>query len=177
MYILYNLKIVPIFVKNKKCMVFDDITGEGRLWAVKYDGENVNAFEQTFGQWCDLEWLTAFFVTNKEDLERYFHIRSIDRAIYDTMGDAIRLESIILDLTADSDLDTLFRPLNNLQCSEFLLGKEKAKGRRAVHHPSWLRIYALRLQKGVYLITGGAVKLTHTMQERSHTLKELEKWR
>jgi hypothetical protein len=27
----------------------------------------------------------------------------------------------------------------------------------------------------VYLITGGAIKLTHTMQERSHTLKELER--
>ena len=51
---------------------------------------------------------------------------------------------------------------------------EKAKGRRETH-PSWLRLYALRLEKGVYLITGGAIKLTYTMQERSHTLKELER--
>jgi len=38
-----------------------------------------------------------------------------------------------------------------------------------------LRLYALKLEKGVYLITGGEIKLTHTMQERSHTLKELER--
>ena len=28
---------------------------------------------------------------------------------------------------------------------------------------------------GIYVITGGAIKLTHTMQEREHTLRELGK--
>ena len=28
---------------------------------------------------------------------------------------------------------------------------------------------------GIYIITGGAIKLTRTMQEREHTLQELEK--
>lgn len=28
---------------------------------------------------------------------------------------------------------------------------------------------------GCYIITGGAIKLTRTMQEREHTLKELSK--
>lgn len=32
-----------------------------------------------------------------------------------------------------------------------------------------------KLEKNIYLITGGAIKLTFTMQKRSHTLKELEK--
>ena len=38
-----------------------------------------------------------------------------------------------------------------------------------------VEIICVKLEKGVYLITGGAIKLTHTMQERSHTLKELER--
>lgn len=38
-----------------------------------------------------------------------------------------------------------------------------------------LRIYAIKLSVGVYIVTGGAIKLTATMQEREHTLHELHK--
>jgi hypothetical protein len=31
------------------------------------------------------------------------------------------------------------------------------------------------LDPGIYVITGGAIKLTRTMQEREHTLRELVK--
>lgn len=55
-----------------------------------------------------------------------------------------------------------------------LLGREKAKGRRSAHD-SWLRIYALRLESNTYLVTGGAIKLTRTMEEREHTLNELKR--
>lgn len=36
-------------------------------------------------------------------------------------------------------------------------------------------IYAIKLEKGTYLITGGAIKLTPLMAEREHTLNELRK--
>lgn len=42
-----------------------------------------------------------------------------------------------------------------------------------VNQASWLRIYAIKLKPGIYVITGGAIKLTRTMQEREHTLVEL----
>lgn len=38
-----------------------------------------------------------------------------------------------------------------------------------------VRIYAIKLEPGCYIITGGAIKLTRTMQEREHTLIELNK--
>lgn len=38
-----------------------------------------------------------------------------------------------------------------------------------------MRIYAIKLAAGIYIITGGAIKLTATMQEREHTLLELQK--
>ena len=40
------------------------------------------------------------------------------------------------------------------------------------HKKSWLRIYAIQIQD-VFIITGGAIKLTQTMQEREHTQQEL----
>ena len=80
----------------------------------------------------------------------------------------------MLDISPDADLDTLFQHLENNRFSEMLLGREKAKGQR-LSRPSWLRIYAIKMDSGVYLVTGGAIKLTATMSERSHTMEELAK--
>ena len=80
-----------------------------------------------------------------------------------------------MDISPDADLDKIFRPLENCRTSEMLLGKEKARLRNTPRHASWLRIYAIKLEPGIYIITGGAIKLTRTMQEREHTLRELDK--
>lgn len=55
------------------------------------------------------------------------------------------------------------------------LGKEKARGKSVQKHSSWLRIYAIKIEDGIYVVTGGAIKLTATMSERTHTLAELAK--
>lgn len=156
-------------------MRFDEITGDGRIWAARYDGMQDNILYYTFNNWLDLDWLRAFFSQHTTDLWKYFRIIDLDQAIFDSFADAVQLQSVILDLSPDADLDALFRPLDNNRISEMLLGKEKAKGFRISGHPSWLRLYALKLEPQVYIITGGAIKLTHTMSERQHTLDELQK--
>ena len=55
------------------------------------------------------------------------------------------------------------------------LAREKARNWNRTDHASWLRVYAIRLEKNVFVVTGGAIKLTHTMQERAHTQEELKK--
>ena len=115
-------------------MTFDNIDGNRRLWAVKYDEDAVNVLGLLFRYWSDIDWLADFFSSNKADLERNFQIRSVDKAIYDTLMDVEELECMILDLAEDSDLDKMFRPLNNMRTSELLLGKEKAKGKRVLIH-------------------------------------------
>lgn len=155
-------------------MKFDDITGDGRLWAVRYEGQGENILTLTFRDWYDIDWLESFFRNNMDDLESWFHITDVDAAIYDTIEDAHLLQCLILDISPEADLDVLFRPLENGRTSELHLGKEKAKGRPRSGHPSWLRLYALKLESGVYLITGGSIKLTRTMAERGHTLEELK---
>ena len=81
---------------------------------------------------------------------------------------------MILDISPDANIDKLFRHLENSRIAEMLLGREKARGRRGIND-SWLRIYALKLERNTYLITGGAIKLTRTMEEREHTLTQLRK--
>ena len=152
---------------------FDDITEDGRLWAVKYDGDKDNILDLLFAQWDDVIWLRSFFKENINDLQNYFNIYDVDVAIDITAEDNDILQRKILDISPEANLDELFRPLNNYQSKELLLNKEKANPKTITNHKSWLRIYALKLEDGCYIITGGAIKLTKTMQEREHTLEEL----
>lgn len=156
-------------------MTFDDITEDGRLWAVRYDGENDNALYALFDQWSDVVWLRSFFKENWSDLISYFKITDINEAIEDTLDDSERLEGIILDLSPDANLEDLFRPLENFRTADMLLGKEKGRLKRPRKHASWLRIYAIKLSNGIYIVTGGAIKLTLKMEEREHTRLELVK--
>ena len=156
-------------------MTFDRILEDGRLWAVRYDGQEDNCFEELFGRWFDMQWLASFFKDNLDDLKTYFHITDVYEAMMETVEEASRLECLMLDITPDANLDILFRHLENSRFSEMALGREKAKGDGSCRHPSWLRIYAIKIDQGAYLVTGGAIKLTATMAERSHTLSELAK--
>jgi len=155
-------------------MTFDEITGDGRLWAVRYDGEGDNELYSVFDKWNDVLWLRNFFTANKNDLWLSYGMSGINEAVVDTIEDSEMLETALLDLTPNADLNALFRPLNNY-VQESYLEKEKAKIRKRKKHASWLRIYAIKLNNGIFIITGGAIKLTATMQERAHTAIELTK--
>ena len=158
-----------------KTMTFDDITGDRKLWAVHFEGEDDNEFYKVFNNWTDVVWLRAFFKENIDDLNAYFKITDIKEAISDTIEDSERLRYIIMDISPETDLSKIFRPLDNNQASDVMLQKEKARLKRKYGHSSWLRLYAIKLIQGNYIITGGAIKLTATMQEREHTRQELVK--
>lgn len=156
-------------------MRFEDVLSNGKLWSTVYDGEEENVLSQLLGNWLDPVYLREFFEANIADLESYFHISNVDLAIFDTVKDATTLACLILDLKPEIPLESLFRPLENSRLGEMILSKEKAKGKEVSGHASWLRIYAIKLDKDVFVITGGAIKLTRTMQERAHTQRELER--
>ncbi len=120
-------------------------------------------------------WLRQFFRDNWDDLSAYFKVTDINQAIEDTIEDSDQLQCLMLDLQPDSNLESLFHSLENFRISEMMLGKEKAKLKRTVRHSSWFCIYAIKLSQGVYVITGGAIKLTLKMEERNHTKAELAK--
>ena len=90
-------------------MEFDRILDDGRLWAVRYEGEENNCFELLFERWYDINWLKSFFEKNLEDLPSFFHITDVYEAVLDTVDEARRLECLMLDITPDANLDTLFK--------------------------------------------------------------------
>ena len=155
------MEIVPIFGKN--------------LFAFKYTGEENDEFTKLFELWQDPEYLEEFFETHKSDLQNDFWGNiSVENAIIETFNYAQAFELQLIDLSKQSDqeqlhgLEEIFTPLHNSHFQIFTLGKSKAKS-------TWLRIYALRIDTNVYLITGGTIKLTQKMQDRQHTLTELNK--
>ena len=156
-------------------MTFDKILEDKRLRAVRYEGEKDNCFNAVFSSWYNMNWLKSFFEENITDLSSFFHITDVYEAVMETIEEATRLECLMLDISPSVNLDMLFKHLENNRFSEMSLSKEKAYGDGSFRHPSWLRIYAIKIEPGVYLVTGGAIKLTHEMRERSHTLAELAK--
>lgn len=151
------------------------IPGHNHLWAVKSPDEEVDELTLLFRKWNSGEYLLDFFIENYTDLKDFFHIERIDDAVTDTLEDAEALEELVLDFPYTERLDNLFKPLDITDTRLSELTRWKARNWQRSRHASWLRIYAVRLEPNVYVITGGAIKLTRTMQEREHTSVELFK--
>ncbi len=151
------------------------IDGKDHLWAVRDMDKPNNELATLFQKWNDAEYLWEFFLENQDDLQEYFHIERISEAVEDTIDDAEQLERLILEMPYSENLDELFRPLGSTDLVIRELTREKARNWERIGHASWLRVYAIRIEKNVFVITGGAIKLTPTMQDRSHTQEELNK--
>ena len=133
----------------------------------------VNEHQRLFNCWNDPEFLEDFFERNKDDLKNpLWNNITPDDAVLKTIQDANSLESRLKQIAKNKrkhrELETLFRPLNDTQTGIVQFRKSKTR-------QNWLRLYALRIEKNTYVITGGAIKLTRYMQDRNHTTQELSK--
>jgi hypothetical protein len=148
------------------------------LFAAKFQKEECNAFARMFELWNDAEFLEAFFEEHKQDLNAFWQHVSVQEAVIATMNEAILLERKLVavaqtGLTDENEtLSCLFRPLRNGTTKLEELERSKVRGSR---RHSWLRIYAIRVDVNLFVVSGGAIKLTRTMNERSHLVTELEK--
>lgn len=151
------------------------IDGYDHLWAVKAQDKEADELTLLFRNWTNGDYLLDFFMEHFDDLKGYFHIERLDEAVSDTFEDAEGLQELVLDFPYTEHLDSLFKPLDITDAQSTELSREKARNWDRKRHASWLRIYAIRLDPDVYVVTGGAIKLTRTMQEREHTALELQK--
>jgi hypothetical protein len=146
------------------------------LYSVAYDSFQ-SEYHRLFKFWIsEIENLENFFEENIKDLESgYFGEITIDEAVRKTRENALELRDQFDEIIDDKYLITkklqrLFRPLNDNQYQFKSLSQEKAK-------KDWLRIYAIRISENTYVISGGAIKLTHRMEESKHLEIELQKLR
>ena len=102
----------------------------------------------------------------------------MEEAIIKTIEDAERLEEKLLEVAESGKIDEfntlqdlVFKPLHKND-STITHMESKAYGPSS---SSWLRLYAIRLEPNLYVISGGSIKLTEAMQDRDHTKTELIK--
>jgi len=152
---------------------------EGSLYTVQFDNEPEHEWSRLFEAWNDITFLEDFFEKHKADLiAGFFGNIDIETAILITMEESGTLEKTILELSLKGKknkygaLQTFFKSLDDKSTGIIPLNKEKAYGSRK---KSWLRIYAIRIASNTYVISGGAIKLTKTMNEREHLRAELDK--
>jgi len=155
------MNIVSIFVKpaTEKC----------HLWAAQYEqdvdskGRPLDIFRKLFRLWTNTEYLLAFFKEHEQDLLTGYKGMSIDQAI-ETVEDeayAFEAELKVMEKNGDSFSDVF----HQLHKNEFVLKKENELLRKArpVGHNTMLRLYAVELEGGCYVISGGAIKLRDKM--------------
>lgn len=150
---------------------------EDSLYSVLYDTENINEFAKCFELWNNPVYLREFFEEHQEDLgNEFWKGITIDEAIIKTREDAKLFEQELLEIAKLGKterletLSTLFEPLSTGVIEDY--EKDKAKG---IIRPSWLRIYAIRVDVNLFVVSGGAIKLTPTMNETDHLIIELDK--
>jgi len=148
------------------------------LYSVKFKGEQSYELLKLFELWRDSDFLEPFFRNYHEDLQNFWGDLTVSEAARITKNESKDLERELHRLAQEGrhiggeNLSMLFKPLSYENVRQSAFEKCKARGR---YRKSWLRIYAVRIDVNEYVISGGAIKLTRTMNERYHLLKELEK--
>lgn len=152
---------------------------KNKLYAVLFNNEDVDEFSKAFELWNNAEYLESFFEENKSDLnQEFWHYLTVEEAVLRTIEESKDFEDYILKAineggkNEECNLNSLvFKPLNKYE-TQIEYQKSKSYG---TERKSWLRIYAIRVCANVFVVTGSAIKLTATMNDREHTFNELKK--
>lgn len=167
------MKIVPIFVGDKK-------PKEG-LFSIHFTNEAEDEVAKCMDNWLlNTQYLLDFFTLHHTDLNSGYYEETIStqQAILYTRDEAKYLFDELCELAIsgtksnDKSLSLAFKPLRDGNYSQKELQQEKTK---SYIQKRWLRIYAIRIAPNTFVVTGGAIKLVKTMNERTHLLKELQK--
>lgn len=151
------MKIINTFVPGLKTVVSESSTS---------NGEHIIEFDELFNSFQDPEYIMNFLRAYEDMLD--IDLVHATQIIYD---DARKLRKKINSLgnKSPSELFLLFKNLDNND-SKSALSNQKAR-------QNWLRIYAYKIDKSNFIVTGGAIKLDfqHKMKDWEHLNKELTK--
>ncbi len=137
---------------------------KGKLYALSR-ASNSDVFNLCFEQWQDVTFLHDFFLNNPAVLAYYGIGRK--ECIKKIIKEAGRFEEDLLSIAnsgeTDISLDTIFTALHTDDNFETPFLQSKAYGNE--QSPGFLRLYAIRLSDGCYIIVAGLIKTTRALQE------------
>ena len=151
------------------------------IYSIRYgDGNEKDEYYRLLGLWTDVDYLTGYFESNYSRMVPEVWGNDIEPEIVasQAFNEAYELENTFEELSWNTahdlypDYDDFFKPLDGEFVYEWELIPMKAYGPRK---PSLLRMYAIKMGSNCYLITGGGIKISRTMQEDPCLNKELDK--
>ena len=139
-----------------------------------------------FQLWNDVSYVIQFMEDNREFLNSaiWQKISIPEEAARQVLNEAIELEDLFEGLNKNTttgrqpDFDTHFRYLEGKYKYELERPPMKSYG---TVRPSLLRIYAIKMDRNTYLITGGGIKLADSIQNspdlKDHILQNIARVR
>ncbi len=174
------MKITPIFTKNR----------ESRLWAVCIKkggkkGKCTDVFTELINQFTNTEYLLNFFIPHKEELDRPFWKGiGVDGAVEKVRQEITHLAKELYSIDnnlpgyENSSLSDVFIALHsNIYSLNF--NNERFRKAKPDFDKPMVRLYAIELEDGTFIITGGTIKLIIDMRGEmfDHEIKKLNKLR
>lgn len=131
----------------------------GKLYTCQYDG--VSEYTRLTDSWTDISHLRKFAKENNISNIKRFTEEIIEATEY------IQDKLAYID-KSNIPLESFFMPLDNLETRKKVLSLQKGKRYS-------LRIYAIKIDENLFVITGGAIKLVFKMKDHADTRREKEK--
>lgn len=157
------------------------------IYSIKYDGNSESEFDRLFQLWNDVGFVTQFIEDNKDFLKSgvWQRIPEVEDAARQVLREAETLEDLFEELNENTELgdkpdfDSHFKYLDGKYKYEIELVPMKSYG--STIRPSLLRMYAIKMATNSYLITGGGIKLSDTIQNspdlKKHVIQNIDRVR
>jgi NDP-sugar pyrophosphorylase family protein len=156
------------------------------IYSVSYDEESEDEFHRLFRYWNDVDEVNQFMEANQMYLRAsiFKDAHEPEEATRQVLREASELEELFEDLYKNvkmgkkPDYDTFFKYLEGKY--KFVTEWVPMKSYGPIR-PSLLRIYAIKMNPNTYLVTGGGIKLTDTIQNspglKDHVIQNLDRVR
>ena len=133
-----------------------------QLFAFQYEGEVDNEYDRIMELWTDISFLRAYAKEN--------NIINVKKFVNTILQDAEQIQDFLENINQNKEpYGFYFEPLQNSERNK-ILAFQKGKIKENI-----LRYYAIKLDDNCFVITGGAIKMSQTMQEHPDTDNELKK--
>lgn len=150
---------------------------DNALYSIQWTGDDEHSLDAMASALTDVEYIHSYFEDHATGLE--FYKMSKESAILKTAREANEIVNELYEMAQNSlegiepDLDEVFRPLHRQEAYRHprYYTDYKLNGVEA----PWVRLYAVRLDENMYVITGFGIKLVKQMHEDDLLVLELNK--
>lgn len=133
------------------------------LFAFRYQGEVDNEYDRLMDNWTDVSFLRSYAKKNK--------VENINQFVKDRLKDAEQIQDLLEEITSNKEpLEYYFRTLFDNESGAKILSLQKGKIEK-----NGIRLYAIKIDENCFVITGGAIKMSQTMQDHPDSNEELKK--